>query len=198
MTVRDLPPPISLSPCWQIVAPGQVPGSGRLHIVIAPGASFGDGTHPTTQLCLQAIAALAPRGRSGWRLLDFGCGNGVLAIGAARLGASVDAIEIDATAIAEAERNARLNAVDDRIRFAHTLDGAVGPFDLVVANILRPVLLEHAVGLVGLLAAGGALLLSGLVATDVPAISARFSPLLDGRRPEVFEQGEWRELVWRA
>ena len=188
---------IDIPPRWQIATPGQPPTEGKISVVIAPGVSFGDGSHPTTQLCLQAIAALAPRGQPGWRLLDFGCGNGVLAIGAARLGAVVDAIEIDPVAIAEAERNAQLNAVGDRVRVARTLDGVIGPFELVVANVLLPVLLEYASGLVGRLALGGALVLSGLVGTDVPPISARYAPLLDGLRPEVHELDGWRALVWR-
>jgi ribosomal protein L11 methyltransferase len=187
----------AIPPHWQIVGPAEPIDSGRIAIVIEPGTSFGDGSHPTTQLCLQAVAALAPRQQTGWRMLDFGSGSGVLAIGAARLGAEVDAIEIDAAAIAEAERNAQLSGVSDRIHCSRTLDGVTGPCALVVANILLPVLLEYAVGLTGRLAIGGTLVLSGLVATDVPAISARYAPLLRGARPEIFEQGDWRALVWR-
>ena len=187
----------TIAPCWNIVTPAQPAGACKLAIVIEPGTSFGDGGHPTTQLCLQAIAALAPRARQGWRMLDFGSGSGILAIAAARLGAQVDAIEIDAAAVAEAERNAQLNGLSDRICYARTLDGVIGPLELVVANILQPVLLEYAVGLTGRLAVAGTLVVSGLVATDVPAISARYAPLLGGRRPEIFELDEWRALLWR-
>lgn len=188
---------IAIPPCWNIVTPTQPASAGKLAIVIEPGTSFGDGSHPTTQLCLQALAALAPRQQTGWRMLDFGSGSGVLAIAAARLGAEVDAIEIDPAAIAEAERNAQLSGVGDRIRCSRTLDGVTGPFELIVANILQPVLLEYAVGLAGRLAIGGTLVLSGLVATDAPVLSARYAPLLSGVRPEIFELGEWRALVWR-
>jgi ribosomal protein L11 methyltransferase len=189
---------IAIPSRWIICPPGHPSIAGKTCVFIEPGVGFGDGTHPTTQLCLQAIAALAPRGRTAWRLLDFGSGTGILAIGAARLGAVVDAVEIDVGAIAEAEHNTGLNAVADRVHLSRTLDGVSGPFELVVANILRPVLIEHACSLTERLAVGGALVLSGLVATDVPAVSARYTPLLGGRRPDVVEQDGWRALAWRG
>jgi ribosomal protein L11 methyltransferase len=111
-------------------------------------------------------------------MLDFGSGSGILAIGAARLGAVVDAVEIDALAGAHGERNARANCVDDRIRHARTLEGTRGPFDFAVANILRSVLLEFAGALVSRLAPGATLVLSGLVSTDVPEVSVHYGSLL--------------------
>jgi ribosomal protein L11 methyltransferase len=131
-------------------------------------------------------------------MLDFGSGSGILAIGAARLGAVVEAVEIDALASAHAERNARANAVVDRIRHARTLEDTRGSFDFVVANILRSVLLEFADALVARLASRATLVLSGLVSTDVPQVSVRYSALLEGLRPEVYERGDWRALVWRG
>jgi len=166
-------------------------------ILIGPGPGFGDGTHPTTQLCLQAITALAPSGRP-FRMLDFGSGSGILSIHAARLAGEGDAIEIDPGAIEHARRNALANHVDTRIRHAQALDAAPGPFDLVVANILRGVLLDFAAALVARLAAGGTLVLSGLISTDVPETTACYVPRLGGARPEVYERGEWRALVWRG
>jgi ribosomal protein L11 methyltransferase len=188
---------IEIAPRWRIVAAPRAEREGELQLVIDPGPGFGDGLHETTQLCLQAIAALAPRKRE-WRMLDFGSGSGILGIGAAKLGGVVDAVEIDPRAIDHAERNARVNAVSDRIRQARMLEDMRGPFDLVVANILRTVLLEHARALVSGLAIGGTLVLSGLVSTDVAPVSAGFAALLGGRRPEVYERGEWRAVVWRA
>jgi ribosomal protein L11 methyltransferase len=79
-----------------------------------------------------------------------------------------------------------------------TLDDARTPADFVVANILRPVLLSFARELASLLAPGGVLVLSGLVSTDVPEVSARYTPLLREKRPEVYEREEWRALVWRG
>jgi ribosomal protein L11 methyltransferase len=166
-----------------------------LHIV--PGPGFGDGTHPTTQVCLQAIATLVPRGRP-WRFLDFGSGSGILSIAAALRGATVDAVEIDPRAIGHAVENLRAHGVTDRVRQLRSLDETTGPFDFVAANILRAVLLSHAEALVALRAPGGTLVLSGLVSTDVPELTARYAPLLGGARPEVYERDEWRALVWRS
>src|SRR5271165_6506274 len=126
---------IVIAPHWRIVPTLGADEGGEIRLVIDPGPGFGDGTHETTQLCLQAIAALARRTGS-WRMLDFGSGSGILAIGAAKLRAVVNAVEIDPAAAAHGERNARANCVDDRIRHARTLEGIRPQFDLVVANIL--------------------------------------------------------------
>jgi ribosomal protein L11 methyltransferase len=189
--------PIEIAPRWRIVSPGSPRDGEGTTLVIDSGPGFGDGTHETTQLCLQAIAALAPRGRP-WRMLDFGSGSGILAIGAARMGAVVDAVEIDALARAHGAHCARSNGVAERIYLARSLEEARGPFDFVVANILRSVLLTFADELVLRLAAAGTLVLSGLVSTDVPEVSVRFSSLLGGRRPEVVSTGDWRAMAWRA
>ena len=187
---------IVIAPHWRIVPTLGADEGDEVRLVIDPGPGFGDGTHETTQLCLQAIAALARR--SGpLRMLDFGSGSGILAIGAAKLRAVVDAVEIDAAAGAHGERNARANCVDDQIRHAPTLEGTRGPFDLVVANILRAVLLEFADALVARLGPGATLVLSGLVSTDVPQVSVRYASLLGQEQPEVYERGDWRALVWR-
>lgn len=188
---------VEVPPFWKIVPPGQSGEGEGVRVVIQPGAGFGTGAHETTQLCLQAIAAGAPRGGRAWRMLDFGSGSGILAIGAAKLGATVEAIEIDERAIENAEENARLNSVADRIRHRRTLEGVQGPFELVIANILRQVLLDFAGALAARLDPGGMLVLSGLVSTDIPEVGVRYASLLGGRRPEVHERGDWRALAWR-
>jgi ribosomal protein L11 methyltransferase len=160
---------------------------------LLPGVGFGDGSHPTTRLCLRALGAFAPA-RAGWRMLDFGAGNGVLAIAAAHRGALAHAVEIDPAALAHAGANAAHNGV--AIGLSLTLADAPGPYDFVMANILRPILLEHAEVLCARLAPGGGLVLSGLVATDLPEVSVRYQALLD-RRPEDYRLGDWRALVWR-
>jgi ribosomal protein L11 methyltransferase len=184
---------LDIPPFWRIRPPGSTPETG-VPLFIDAGAGFGDGGHETTQLCLQAVAA-APR-TPDFRVLDFGAGSGILAIAAARLGARVDAVEIDPAAIEHAERNARANGVSAQVRFQPTLAGFDGPYDLVVANILRNVLLAEAEELTRRLGTGKLLALSGLVATDVPGIIARHSPLLAGRRPEVHRRGEWCAVVF--
>ena len=188
---------MDIAPGWHIVAPSQTPPPTGVTIVIGPGAGFGDGTHPSTRLCLQAIAALSPRPPRAWNMLDFGSGSGILAVGAAKLGATVAAIDVDAAARAHAAANARYNAVAERITHGETLADAAGPFTLVVANILRPVLLAFAEGLTERLAGAGTLVLSGLLATDVPEVSVRYAALLAGQRPEIHSNGEWRTLAWR-
>jgi ribosomal protein L11 methyltransferase len=174
-----------------------VAASRPIPIHLVPGPGFGDGTHPTTQVCLQAIAALAPR-ESDWRLLDFGSGSGILSVAGALLRATVDAVELDPRAVEHAGQNLRRNGVSERVRQVAALSEATGPFDLVVANILRSVLLAYGPALVSLRSSSGALVLSGLVSTDVPEVSARYSELLGGTRPEVYERDEWRALVWRG
>jgi ribosomal protein L11 methyltransferase len=191
-------PPDIIAPRWQILS-GEAPvGHDTLAIRISPGPGFGDGGHPTTRLCLQALAALAPRGRP-FRLLDFGSGSGILTIAAAaHLGATVEAVEIDPRATEHAAHNFRTNQVVDRVRQITSLSAACGPFDVIVANILRAVLVAHAEPLTRLLASPGTLVLSGLVSTDLPEVITRYTPLMNDARPEVYERDEWRGLVWRA
>lgn len=192
MTVRGV---IHVPPRWVIAAPDAMVPAGTSALRLFPGPGFGDGAHPTTQLCLQAIGALAPR--RPFRLLDFGSGSGILSIAAAaHFDAHVDAVEIDARAVEHAGRNIRANAVESRVRQLGSLDAAAAPFDFVVANILRAVLLAHAQPLAATLARAGTLVLSGLVSTDVPEVIARYTPLCGGRRPDVYARDEWRALVW--
>lgn len=192
---------VLLPPFWRVLpawVDRELPRDERA-LKINPGAGFGTGTHETTQLCLQAIGEFGvlrgPGLLTGVPVLDFGSGSGILAIGAALLGARVDAIEIDELAIENAEENARLNGVDERIGYFRSLAGAPGPYPLVIANILRPVLIQFAPELARRLAPGGCLILSGLVQADVAEIDAVFSALL-GSRPRVSERGEWRGMVW--
>jgi ribosomal protein L11 methyltransferase len=170
--------------------------AGPVPIEIMPGPGFGDGSHPSTRVCLEAIAALSPRDRP-WRMLDFGSGSGILSIAGALRGAMVDAIEIDPAARDHAARNLEANGAATRVRQYASLDRVGGPFDLVLANILRSVLVTMAPALVRVLAPRGILVLSGLVSTDIPELIAGYAPLLGGARPEVYERGEWRALVWR-
>ena len=176
MTFAKLPPPLTLQ------------------VALAPSRAFGDGSHDTTALCLQAVWTLSPRGRP-WSMLDFGAGTGVLAIVAAKLGAVAHGVEIDEASLANATENIALNDVS--VSFAKELP-ANAKYDVVVANILRGILLRFCSPLVACLAPGGTLVLSGLTSTDVPEVGAAYSRLLGGARPEVYSRGEWRALVWRS
>lgn len=188
---------IRVAPRWQVLPADGAVDPGAMPIRLDAGPGFGDGSHPTTQLCLEGIAALARRDQP-WRLLDVGSGSGILSIAGAALGAMVDAVEIDAAAMEHAMGCFRSNGVEDRVRSFSSLDEVVGPYDLVVANVWRAVLLQLAADIARLRAPGGSLLLSGLVSTDVPEVSFRYAGLIDGRRPEIYERDEWRALLWRG
>jgi ribosomal protein L11 methyltransferase len=191
-------PRLRIPPRWMIVAPDDVPPphAGDDPLVFLPGPGWGDGAHETTQLCLQALAVLRPP--PPFRALDFGSGSGLLSIAAARLGATVEAVEIDEAAIAHAAANARANGVAAAITTTRAIAPAGATCALVVANILRAVLVDFAAPLVARLRPGGTLVLSGLVATDVPEVTQRYRTLLADAAPARFGRGEWRALAWRA
>lgn len=187
---------IQIPPFWRLHPHDDVPAPGGVPIALSAGGGWGSGAHETTQLCLQAIAMFAPKG--SWRMLDFGSGTGILTVGAAKLGAVVDAVEIDEEGIATSLENAALNGVAGQVRVTRSLEGLDGPYEVVVANILRPILLDFAGELTSRLAPGGTLVLSGLVSTDLPEVSVRYGALLGHRRPDVYKRGEWRALAWRG
>lgn len=156
------------------------PESGKIMLEIDAGGAFGDGAHPTTQLCL---AALARHIRPG-ALIDLGTGTGILAIAAAKLGAApVLAVEIDAAAVQIARANVARNGVAASVQveqgsLAEVITGrfTLTQAPLVVANILAHVLVEFfAQGLTDIVAPGGLLILSGLLRTQGPDIRARLA-----------------------
>jgi ribosomal protein L11 methyltransferase len=198
---------VDLAPHWRILPPwkkDEAPEArkqGRHVMLLTPGAGFGTGTHETTQLCLEAIGSLASKMGSlrELRVLDFGSGSGVLAIGAALLGAQVDAVEIDPLAVDNARQNAEMNEVAGAVRFSNELREAKATYFLVVANILKPVLLQFADQLVDRLSPGHfCLVLSGLVEADVSPVRERFEACLGSRDREfkLLSRGEWRALMW--
>lgn len=154
-----------------------------LRIVIDPAMAFGTGDHPTTRGCL---ASLVRAVRAGDRILDFGCGTGILAIAARKLGAAhALAVDCDPSAIAHARANADVNGVT--IETAVAEDPPGGERDIVVANIQSSVLFPLLPRLRTLVAPGGTLVLSGLLAEEeVPldGISARFV------------EGGWQTVAW--
>lgn len=191
-----VPPGWHVQPPWEdSTRPARKPGERVL--LINPGAGFGTGTHETTQLCLTCMTEMVDGGQRPARVLDFGSGSGILAIGAALLGCpEVTGVEIDPLAIDNAVDNAKLNHLDGKIDWLKELPAGAGPFDLVIANILRPVLLDCVGLLTSHLAARGGMILSGLVEADVSFVAQAYTPVL-GRAPEIRSNGEWRALVWK-
>jgi ribosomal protein L11 methyltransferase len=185
-----------IQPAWEQGAAGVAP-DGRATIFIEPGLGFGTGLHETTQLCLAAVCARHRGGTRLDRVLDFGSGSGILGIAAAVLGATrVDAVEIDLQVLPAILANASRNGVAERIVVTPHLPVESAPYDLVVANIVAPVLIEHATALCRRVRAGrGCLVLSGLLADEVPLVADRYTAEL-GCTPLIRERGDWRCLVF--
>lgn len=166
--------------------------AAEVTVVIEPAMAFGTGTHETTRGCLRMLEPLlsAPLATP---VLDLGCGSGILAIAAARLGAQAIGVDNDPEAIDNATENVRLNRVEDRVRLmvGSTTDVS-GPFDVVVANILAHVLIALADELHRLAARD--LVLAGLLEKDEAAVRAAYPEFdLAARRSE----GEWAILHLR-
>ncbi|MFD1892598.1 50S ribosomal protein L11 methyltransferase [Ottowia beijingensis] len=166
------PVPITRS-FWIVPTWHEVPAGATEVIRLDPGLAFGTGTHPTTRMCLRWIAAHPPRGQ---RVLDYGCGSGILAIGAALHGAaSVDAVDIDEAAAQATIDNASANGVQ---LVAGLPDQASGVYDTVLANILATPLKVLAPLLAGHVAPGGALVLAGVLERQTAELQAAYRPWL--------------------
>lgn len=148
----------------------------RIQVLLDPGATFGSGSHPTTRLCLVALEPLAP---GSAMVLDVGCGTGVLGVAALALGAgALVAIDIDPDAVAATRRAVDLNGVAGRATVEPTpLAGVAGRFDLVLANLLLPVLEELGPELVAHLAPEGTLVISGLLEDQLDRATQALAPL---------------------
>jgi ribosomal protein L11 methyltransferase len=142
-----------------------------------PGMAFGTGLHPTTRLCMAAIETLADAGRiAGARVLDVGCGSGILAIAAVKLGAErALGVDTDPIAIEATTANARRNRLGRRIRARlGSLPSEAGPFDVVLANLIAGVLVPLAPALLDELRPGGALVASGIFVDREPEVTEAF------------------------
>lgn len=167
-------------------------------IFIEPGAGFGTGLHETTQLCLTALREWRHGGGCTHRVLDFGSGSGILGIAAAVCGAGqVDAVEIDPLVHQAIRANAQRNGVAERVHVFSAVRMRGECYDLVLANIVAPVLLGHAEALCARVVTGGGVVLSGLRAEEVATVAERYATLL-GCRPEVTARGDWRCLTFAA
>ncbi|HAC34274.1 MAG TPA: 50S ribosomal protein L11 methyltransferase [Gammaproteobacteria bacterium] len=167
---------------------------GGVQLRLDPGLAFGTGSHPTTALCLSWLAEHLGSGR---RVVDYGCGSGVLAVAALLLGAeSAIAVDIDPQAVLATRANAEANGVSDRLLAASVEDfdhGDSVEVDLLVANILCQPLLELAPRFSALLRAGGDLVLSGLLNDQADRVSQAYEPWFD--IGEIVQQDGWIRIT---
>jgi ribosomal protein L11 methyltransferase len=157
---------------WVCPGEGQVDAPGAVVVRLDPGLAFGTGTHPTTALCLEWLDS---RDLANLRVLDFGCGSGILSVAALLLGAAtVTALDIDPQAITASRQNAARNGVDARLETMLGPDGLVGEYDVVVANILATPLIRHAGTISAHLTRGGAVALSGILEDQAEAVAEAY------------------------
>jgi len=167
---------IVIKPTWRPWPDPALPAQrDDIIIELDPGMAFGTGTHPTTRLCLAALDGLV---RPGSRIVDLGCGSGILSIAAARLGAGgIAAVDCDWIAIRATCANAVLNAVADHLRVicADSLLPLSPAWDLVLANITPPVVAREAAAACQLLRCGGAYVCSGIPVERQPEVERALS-----------------------
>lgn len=163
---------------WVVPSWHTAPDPNGLILELDPGLAFGTGSHPTTRLCMEWLEAHAPQDLS---VLDYGCGSGILAMVARKLGAaSVIGVDIDPQAI----ESATANSVRNHCTINYYLPDAFGKsaerqtFDIVVANILSGPLVLMAAMLAARVAAGGALVLSGILAAQAEEVAAAYAPFI--------------------
>ncbi len=161
---------------WIVPSWHDAPDPAALNLILDPGMAFGTGSHPTTRLCLEWLERNVT---AGCRVLDYGCGSGILAIAAARLGAGhVAGVDIDPQAVDAARANAERNGVS--ALFAESAQPVAGEYDLVVANILSNPLRVLAPAICAHVRSGGSLALSGILreqADEIISIYARWLPM---------------------
>jgi ribosomal protein L11 methyltransferase len=165
--------PVEITPEFWIVPTWHDPPEQAKQVIrLDPGLAFGTGTHPTTRMCLRWIAKQGVF--AGQRVLDYGCGSGILAIGAAKFGApDVDAVDIDEAAVSSTRLNAEANGV--RLN-AGLPDAAKGRYDTVLANILATPLKVLAPLLCSHVAPGGSLVLAGILERQADELKQAYAP----------------------
>ncbi|OBX10556.1 50S ribosomal protein L11 methyltransferase [Gallibacterium genomosp. 3] len=176
-----------ICPSWR-----EIPDPTAVNVMLDPGLAFGTGTHPTTALCLEWLDSLDLQDKT---VIDFGCGSGILAIAALKLGAKqAIGIDIDPQAIQASRENAKRNGVEDRLQLYLSADTPQDlTADIVVANILAGPLKELAPIISNLVIPQGHLGLSGILATQSNAVAAAYADqfALD----DVAEREEWCRIT---
>jgi len=195
--LRDFGPMQFGARLW--ICPGGAPAPVPDAVVVRldPGLAFGTGTHATTALCLEWLDSLDLAGLS---MLDYGCGSGVLAIAALKLGCDhAHALDIDVQAITATVANARHNGVLDRLTASDAAATIDVEFDIVVANILAGPLVELAAAIAARVRPGGRLALSGILAEQVDELRQAYAPWFAFEAPALRAQGgqNWARLAAR-
>lgn len=187
--LRDFEPMRFGERLWVCPGDQSPPGSDAVIVRLDPGLAFGTGTHPTTALCLEWLDRQPPTGQD---VVDFGCGSGILGIAAARLGArTVFCVDNDEQALIATRENAIANGVADRLCIADPVAG-LEPSDLLVSNILSGPLTELAPRFAASVRAGGAIVLSGILAGQADEVAAAYAPWFDLDVPA--EREKWIRL----
>jgi ribosomal protein L11 methyltransferase len=166
--------PVEITPeFWIVPSWHEAPPQAKRVMRLDPGLAFGTGTHPTTRMCLRWIAT---RSQAWPRVLDYGCGSGILAIGAALHGAqAIDAVDIDPAAVTSSQDNAAANGVTLNVGLPEL---ASGEYPLVIANILATPLKLLAPLLCAHVASGGHLILAGILSRQAEELKAAYAPWL--------------------
>ncbi|HGF5137580.1 TPA: 50S ribosomal protein L11 methyltransferase [Vibrio parahaemolyticus] len=178
-----------ICPSWR-----EVPETDAVNVMLDPGLAFGTGTHPTTALCLEWLESMDLSGKT---VIDFGCGSGILAIAALKLGAEkVIGIDIDPQALLASKDNAERNGVADKLEVylpQNQPEGLIA--DVVVANILAGPLRELAPIIKGLVKPNGALAMSGVLDTQAEDVASYYRDEL--HIDPIVEQSEWCRISGR-
>ncbi len=171
------------------------PDPEAVNLRLDPGLAFGTGTHETTALCLRFLDQCPSL--SGARVVDFGCGSGILAIAALLLGADqADCVDIDPQAHLATRSNAEINGVSDQIRLMDAEALTQTGYDLVMANILAGPLIELAPMLCHLMASGGQIVISGILFEQAAAIQSAYAPHC--RDLEIIGDNDWIRMTARC
>ena len=176
---------LCVCPSWCELPQADIP-----HIILDPGLAFGTGTHETTAACLEWLAENDVKDKT---VIDFGCGSGILALAAVKLGAKkVYAVDIDPQALQATEENAKRNEIRERLHIAHPDDIQLPVADVLVANVLLNPLQELANHFSELVRSSGDLVLSGLLSTQVQECLEAYQSWFNMDEP-IFKQ-EWSLL----
>jgi ribosomal protein L11 methyltransferase len=189
--------PLHWVPVWQretFVLP-----AGEQVLWLDPGMAFGTGNHETTRLVVERLATSAAQSGTQGRVIDAGCGSGILALSAVKLGyTQVAAFDIDALAVDVSRANAELNGLAGCVDFyvGDLVTGLNGrQAELVLANIQADVLTKFAPELVASVASKGALVLSGILACELAQVRAVFEAMPSGWSTDTRVMGEWSDLI---